>query len=366
LAVRGLVVRLGRREVLSGLDLDVPAGRATVLLGRSGSGKTTLLRAVAGLLDPDAGTIEVGGRVVANPSPVIAAERRGIGMVFQTLELFPHLTVAENLAFGLPGRPRGRAAARVARVREVAALVGIEPLLARRPPTLSGGERQRTAIARAIAPSPAAVLYDEPLASLDPERREDLRVLLRAVRRATNATTLHVTHDAEEALEMGEEVAVLDAGRVVDRGPPERVYRRPACAAAARALGPVAFLPVRRVQSADGRAAFETPLGPVAADDGRGDDRPAEGFVALRPEHVALAGDGPAPQGGAGARAVVASSSPRGDGWAFLATLEDGTRVSGRADARPSDGTAVRLVLRGDPAVLPPEPSLLARTKGAA
>src|SRR5204863_10071987 len=181
------------------------AGSLTVLLGESGAGKSTLLRLVAGLETPDAGTIALGDRTVSEANRrLVPAERRGVGMVFQSLELWPHMTVAENLAFGLEGRPRGGAAERSTRVLEVAGAVGLPThLLARRPPTLSGGERQRVAIARALAPRPAVLLYDEPLANLDPSRRAEVRSLVRSLVAATGTSALYVTHDPSEALEVG-------------------------------------------------------------------------------------------------------------------------------------------------------------------
>jgi iron(III) transport system ATP-binding protein len=352
--VSGLRVALGGREVLSGVDLHVPAGTSTVLLGRSGSGKTTLLRTVAGLCEAEAGRIEVGGRVVADPRSRVPAERRGVAMIFQTLELFPHMTVAENLAFGLPGRPRGRRAASHPRVREAAEAVGIEALLGRRPPTLSGGERQRTAIARALAPSPSVLLYDEPLASLDPDRRSELRALVRSLRSVAPATVLHVTHDAEEALEMGDEVAVLDGGRIVDRGPPERVYHRPASAAAARALGAATILPAQ-VTVRGGSAVLSTPIGqfPIERMNGAG---AAIGLACFRPEQVS--------PGEGGASATVLECVPRAGEWAFSARLESGETVSGRAGERLAAGSVVALAVRGLPAPLPADGT--SATKGAA
>jgi iron(III) transport system ATP-binding protein len=341
LSLTGVTVRLGGREVLSRLDLDVPAGRSTVLVGRSGSGKSTCLRAIAGLVDPDAGRIEVGGRTVADPRSLVPCEERGVGMVFQTLELFPHMTVAENVAFGLPGRARGRAAEAHPRVREVSAAVGIEGLLSRRPPTLSGGERQRAAIARAIAPSPSALLYDEPLGNLDPDRRAEVRLLVRALRQTRPTTVLYVTHDAEEALEMGDEVAVLEGGRIVDRGPPDRVYRRPSCVASARALGPATLLRARRV-SRDGSERLVTALGELAP---APEAPPDADVLCLRPEEVR-----PGPEG---AKAVVIDCVPRGEDWGFTARLAaDDVKVQGRSSVRLAVGDAVSLRVVGDPAWL--------------
>jgi ABC-type Fe3+/spermidine/putrescine transport system ATPase subunit len=335
----GVSKSLGGRRVLDAIDLDVPAGSLLVLLGHSGSGKTTLLRTVAGLSDPDAGTISVGGTVVADPRPLVPPERRGVGMVFQSLELWPHMTAAENVAFGLPGRPRGRGAEGHARVRELADAVGIGECLSRRPSALSGGERQRVAIARALAPSPALLLYDEPLANLDPDRRGEIRALLRRLRASAPTTIVYVTHDAEEALEMGDEVAVLDGGRIVDRGPPDRVYRSPASVAAARALGAVTVLAAR---PREGGRAYESALGVLATAGGA----PADArLVCLRPEQVV--------PGQSGVEATVVDAYPRGPDWAFTARLRPtGDAVAGRSPTRVRPGDAVRLSVLGSAAVV--------------
>lgn len=336
----GVSKTLGRRRVLEAVELDVPAGSTTVVLGRSGAGKSTLLRLVAGLSDPDEGRIELDGEVVADPASRVPAERRGVGMVFQTLELFPHLDVVENVAFGLPGRPRGAAAARDARVREVLGEVGLdEALWRRRPAALSGGERQRTAIARAMAPRPRVLLYDEPLANLDPGRRAELRSLVRRLARARAATVVYVTHDAAEALELGDEIVVLDGGRIVDRGAPETLRASPRCLASARALGPVTVV--------DAASACATSLFVGAPATPR---PPHVGRLVLRPEHVEAAD--------AGAAAVVVDAYPAGDRFAFEARLDaGGTTVRGLSTARLAAGAPVRLRIVGHPVVLPSDPA---------
>jgi iron(III) transport system ATP-binding protein len=343
LRLAGVSKSLGGRLVLDRVDLDVRAGSLLVLLGRSGGGKTTLLRLVAGLADPDAGTISVGETVFADPRPRVPPERRGVGMVFQTLELWPHMTAAENVAFGLPGRPRGRRAEGNDRVRELADAVGIGSLLARRPGALSGGERQRVAIARALAPSPSVLLYDEPLANLDPDRRGDLRALIRGLRRAVPTTILYVTHDAEEALEMGDEVAVLDGtaggGRIVDRGPPERVYHAPASVAAARALGAVTVLDAR---PKDGGTSYATALGVLSVPAGAPPDATV---VCLRPEQVTPSL--------VGVDAQVLDAYPRGPDWAFTARVgATGDAVAGRSTKRVRPGDEVRLSVSGPAAAV--------------
>ena len=209
LRCKGLTRAHGGRIVLRAVDVEVAAGTSLVLLGSSGAGKTTLLRIVAGLDRADAGRVELGDELLSDPRVLVPPEERRIGMVFQALELWPQMTVAEHLAFGLPGRPKGRAARKHPDVLALAEQVGLPlELLRRKPATLSGGEQQRTAIARTLAARPGVVLYDEPLANIDPDRRRSLRALIRRLAREHGTTLVYVTHDPEEALEIGYEIAV--------------------------------------------------------------------------------------------------------------------------------------------------------------
>jgi iron(III) transport system ATP-binding protein len=223
-------------------SLDVYERELMVVLGPSGSGKTTLLRLIAGLERPQRGSIELAGRDVTHGVP---PERRSVGMVFQDYALFPHLSVWENVAFGLTG-PRRR---RQARVEELLKLVGLEDLARRYPHELSGGEQQRVALARALAPRPQVVLLDEPFSNLDADLRREMRGEVREILRATESTAVLVTHDQEEAFELGERIAVLRAGRVEQIGPPEKLYRRPRTRFVAEFLGRADFLPGRRSAS---------------------------------------------------------------------------------------------------------------------
>ena len=238
--VTGLTKRHDGVAALDGLDLEVADGELLCVVGPSGSGKSTLLRLVAGLVVPDAGTIEVGGEDVTGREPA----HRGVAMVFQDLALFPHLTVAENIGFGLEARGLARAPARE-RVTAVAAALGIEALLARRPGALSGGERQRVALARGLAGEPAVLLLDEPLSSLDAQLRVTARAEVRALHARTGTTMVLVTHDQHEALTLGERVAVLVGGRLEQVGTPREVYDHPATLTVARFVGapPMNVLP---------------------------------------------------------------------------------------------------------------------------
>ena len=239
LVATGLVKRFGQAEVLSGVDLRVPSGTLTALLGASGSGKTTLLRLVCGFERPNAGAIELDGRRVAGPALHVPPERRQIGYVAQDGALFPHLSVAENIVFGLPRRERTSH-----EVDRLLALVGLRATYAaRKPHELSGGEQQRVALARALAARPRIVLLDEPFSSLDAALRGETRQAVAAAITETKATALLVTHDQGEALSMGAAVAVLRDGRMLQVGTPEAVYRRPVDVALACFVGDAVIVP---------------------------------------------------------------------------------------------------------------------------
>ena len=233
-AVDGLTVRFpgAARPALDGLSVSARSGSLVALLGPSGCGKTTTLRAVAGLVRPDAGDVRLDGTSVLGEPP----ERRPVAMVFQSPLLLPHLSVVENVGFGLKVRGVGRAERR-ARVGEVLDLVRLPGLDRRRPAELSGGQQQRVSLARALVVRPQVLLLDEPLAALDAPLREQLRTLLREVQQETGVTALLVTHDQAEAVGLADEVALVLDGRVVQQAPPRQLYERPAAAAVARFVG---------------------------------------------------------------------------------------------------------------------------------
>ena len=277
LVVRGLSKSFGATPVLRGVDLTVPEGALAAVLGPSGCGKTTLLRVVAGFETADAGEVVIGGQPVCGPGVNVAPERRQVGMVPQEGALFPHLSVAGNVGFGLP---RGR---RAGLVPEILALVGLGGYEARMPHELSGGQQQRVALARALAPGPALVLLDEPFSALDTGLRAALREDVRRALHATGATAVLVTHDQQEALSTADVVAVLQAGTIVQAGTPAELYQAPRDLDVATFLGEAVVLDavLRGVDAADcalGRLQVR------AAGHGEG----ARGTVVLRPEQLLL------------------------------------------------------------------------------
>jgi iron(III) transport system ATP-binding protein len=240
LALAGLRKAFGTRTILRDISLDVASGGLLAVLGASGSGKTTLLRLICGFERSGGGTIRLGDELVSGPGLHVPPERRRVGYVAQDGALFPHLSVADNIAFGLPRRAR-RARHRVAELLE---LVGLPAAYADRPPQeLSGGEQQRVSLARALAPQPGLVLLDEPFSSLDAGLRVETRQAVAGALRKTGATAVLVTHDQAEALSLGDAVAVLRDGALVQVAEPETLYRRPADIALARFLGEAVVLP---------------------------------------------------------------------------------------------------------------------------
>lgn len=357
LVVGGVEKRFGSTRVLRGVDLEVPDSSFGALLGPSGCGKTTLLRLVAGFERADAGTIEVGGRRLADGNGAhVRPERRGIGIVPQEGALFPHLSVARNIAFGLGRRWRERTGAgssRAARTAEVLELVGLAGYGRRMPHELSGGQQQRVALARALAPEPALILLDEPFNALDPTLRADLRTEVRDVLRKAGVTGLLVTHDPGEALSTADHVALMRDGEIVQHGTPRQVYERPHDAGLAGYLGETVALP-GELRGGRVRCALGT-LTP------HGDSSPLEneghGTVVLRPERVEFEEHtGPTRASASGARgdgvlARVADVTFAGhDTVVHLVVEECGTRVRARSHRHPAPevGARVRVRVSGD------------------
>jgi iron(III) transport system ATP-binding protein len=265
-------------EVLRGVDLQVPAGSLTAVLGLSGCGKTTLLRVIAGFERAERGEVSLAGATLDDGRAYVAPERRSVGYVPQEGALFPHLSVRENVGFGLPRQER-----RGAGVSGLLEMVGIAALTDRLPHELSGGEQQRVALARALARRPQALLLDEPFSSLDASLRTRLREEVHALLREQGVTTVLVTHDQEEALSLADTVAVLRDGRIIQQDAPARLYERPADEPLARFLGAVNLIDARFER---GRA--HTTLGVLELREASAAQEAGTGRVLLRPEQLAV------------------------------------------------------------------------------
>src|SRR5712664_2270818 len=281
--IQGVVKRFGAATAVDAVDLTVADGELFTLLGPSGCGKTTLLRLLAGFYQPDSGTIRFGDRVVNGLAPY----ERGIGMVFQNYALWPHMTVAENIGYGLRlRRLRGEDLAR--RLQEGLRKVNLIGFEARYPGQLSGGQQQRVALARALVLNPDILLLDEPLSNLDAKIRVQVRAEIRKLQKDLGITTVYVTHDQEEALSLSDRVAVMRDGRILQISPPKELYERPAGRFVADFVGTNNFLAGTCREAATDRICAETAVGPV-----RGSPapriRPGDRCVlAIRPENIAL------------------------------------------------------------------------------
>lgn len=280
--VEKLTKRFGPVVALHGLDLAIQPGELFFLLGPSGCGKTTLLRSLAGFYLPEEGSIRFGDEDVTRLAP----HKRNTGMMFQSYALWPHMTVAENVAFGLEERkvPRDELNRRVA---EALASVHMEKYADRKPNQLSGGQQQRVALARALVIRPRCLLLDEPLSNLDAKLRLEMRAEIRRVCQEFKLTTVYVTHDQKEALSIADRMAILDGGRILQVGTPREVYKRPNCRVVANFIGETDFLPGKVVGLADGKVAVETAVGRfdgVPGDPAQTFAAGAEVTVSIRPE----------------------------------------------------------------------------------
>ncbi|CAN5452839.1 ABC transporter ATP-binding protein [soil metagenome] len=321
---RGLTKWFGTVAAVTGFDLDVAEGTVTTLLGPSGSGKTTALRLIAGFERPDAGTLDIAGQRMADLRVHVAPERRRVGMVFQDYALFPHLTVAANIGFGIAKGPE-----RKGRVAEVIEMVGLGELVDRLPGELSGGEQQRVALARALAPAPTVILLDEPFSNLDADLRGRVRREVRQILSDAGTTAVFVTHDQEEALAMSDHVAVMRTGAVLQVATPTELYRRPADAWTARFLGDADLFAGRAAEGmvSIGAGTFPTDLTGAVV-------------VMIRPETVRLAHDPDGP-------AVVKHREYFGHDQLVTVSLPDGSSLRSRLgpgpDLEPGNPVAVAI-----------------------
>ncbi len=254
LGVHDLTVSYGTTRILEGIGLSVATGERFAVMGPSGSGKSTLLRAIAGLTPIDSGRIMIDGQDMVNTP----AHKRPVGLMFQDYALFPHMTVIENISYGLRMSGVG-AKERESRSNELLDLVGLDGFAQRKPTTLSGGEQQRVALARTLAPSPSAVLLDEPLGSLDISLRESLLAETRAILDALNTTSVYVTHDRSEAFAFCDRMAILHRGMLVRVGTPDEIWHDPQSEFVARSIGQTNLVPLREISDARAGLAFVPP-----------------------------------------------------------------------------------------------------------
>jgi putative spermidine/putrescine transport system ATP-binding protein len=335
LVLEGLTKRYGDHAAVDDISLAVDKGEFVSLLGPSGCGKTTTLQMIAGFVEPTAGRIALEGRNLL----AVAASKRGLGIVFQNYALFPHMTVAENVEFGLQMRNVG-SAERQQRVNETLALVGLSGFADRHPAQLSGGQQQRVALARALVIRPGMLLLDEPLSNLDAKLREEMQVELRRIQRAVGITTLMVTHDQAEALALSDRVVVMNAGRIEQEDSPLAAYEHPRTGFVCDFLGKANLFTVERVD-ADGLKIGSLTLPLPAGDSVRAGDR-----VLVRPEKIAFGAPGP---GALAAR--VTNRVFQGNHWLYqLATSLGDALVIRQNDggACPVEGDEVHLVWRAD------------------
>lgn len=337
--LRGVAKAFDGATVLEGIDLTVAPRQMLALLGPSGCGKTTLLRVLAGLEAPDAGTVEVDGRLLAGPGTFVPPEKRRVSLVFQDWALFPHLSVGDNVAYGLARSPE-----RAQRVAAALEMVGLGGLGDRMPATLSGGQQQRVALARAVAPEPAILLLDEPFSNLDTSLRAQVRAEVHELLVSLGVTTVVVTHDQDEAFVLGDQVAVMSEGRIVQQDTPAGLYANPASPWVATFVGD-ANLVAGTVSSGPRGTEASTALGtvalrgvPVGATEG------GDAQVLVRPEECRIH------PGGDGRVELVEFY---GHDTVYVVGLPDGSRVRVREGSAPTAarGDAVGVSFDGPPTI---------------
>jgi multiple sugar transport system ATP-binding protein len=334
LAIRNLVKQYDKTEVLHGISLDVEDGEFVVFVGPSGCGKSTTLRLIAGLEDATGGEIAIGGRVVNNLEP----KDRDIAMVFQNYAIYPHMTVRKNIGFGLRTAKMSKAD-KDARIDEVAGILGMTDLLARKPSQLSGGQRQRVAIGRAMVRDPAVFLFDEPLSNLDAQLRTQMRLEIKKLHQRVGNTIIFVTHDQVEAMTMADRIVIMKDGHIQQVGTPAEVYHRPANTFVARFIGaPSMNMLSGMVENGELRMASGATL-----DLGAGLPEGREITIGVRPEDL-HPGDGPAL-----VRGPVTVREPLGHETLIYVGAE-GQEVIAKADGRtpPQVGEEVTLTAAVD------------------
>jgi iron(III) transport system ATP-binding protein len=345
LKVLGLSRSFAGRTVVDDVSLDVAAGQVTCLLGPSGCGKTTTLRMIAGVERADRGEIWIDGSKVVGPGVHVPPEARHVGLMFQDFALFPHLNVADNVAFGL----KGDRAAKLTRVHELLERVTLQGFAAKYPHQLSGGEQQRVALARALAPRPRVMLMDEPFSGLDNRLRDGIRDTTLDILKEEGAAVVLVTHEPDEAMRMADEIALLRGGRIVQGGAPYNVYNAPIDKAAA-----AFFSDINVIAGVSRGALTDTPFGafltPGHADGGKVE-------IVIRPQHLKIdfdragRGPNPTPQDGTAAKGTVQRARYLGRESLVDFVMEfDGSRLTASVPGvfLPAVGTALWLMIRRD------------------
>ncbi|MFB6075440.1 MAG: ABC transporter ATP-binding protein [Haloarculaceae archaeon] len=340
LELDGVTKRYGSETAVDDLSLSVHDGELLTLLGPSGCGKTTTLRMIAGLERPTAGTISLGGEVVADADAARKPEERDVGIVFQDFALFPHLDVQENVAFGIEGLPDDE---RERRVEELLDLVDLADHREKMPAQLSGGQQQRVALARSLAPRPDVLLLDEPFSNLDVRLRVEMREEVRRILKRAGVTAVSVTHDQEEALSISDRVAIMNDGAVEQVGDPGAVFENPESRFVASFLGRASFLPARV-----GEGSIETPIGTYDADLLNGPVDAYEGAhvdVLVRPDDLRAT---PAPE--AEADGYVVHRQYNGPSFVYRVELHSGdvVRCLHNHTETFEPGEPVRVELRAD------------------
>ncbi|MDQ2066647.1 ABC transporter ATP-binding protein [Xinfangfangia sp. CPCC 101601] len=345
LEVKGLSRSFAGRAVVQDVALSVAPGQVTCLLGPSGCGKSTTLRMIAGVETTDAGEIWIDGQRMAGPGLHLPPERRGIGMMFQDFALFPHLTVAQNVSFGLSGP----SAAKAARVRDLLERVGLASFASKHPHQLSGGEQQRIALARALAPRPQVMLMDEPFSGLDNRLRDGIRDATLEILKEERTAVVLVTHEPDEAMRMADEIALMRGGRIVQSGAPYNIYNAPVDKAAA-----AFFSDINVIRGTSKGALTQTPFGEFLTP-GHADGAPVE--IIIRPQHLKIdfdrggRGPLPTPQDGTAARGRVVRARYLGRESLVEFEMEaDGSRLTASVPGvfMPQLGRALWLMIRRD------------------
>jgi iron(III) transport system ATP-binding protein len=338
--LRGLTKRFGDLTVLDNVSLVIEHGELVCLLGPSGCGKTTALRLVAGFAEPTAGEIVLGDRVVSSPRRTLAPEQRNVSMVFQSYALWPHMTVAENVAYGLTLRKLDRATI-ADKVKTILATTRLAPLADRYPAELSGGQQQRVSLARALIVEPDTLLLDEPLSNLDANLREEMRFEVRRLHDAYRYTTIYVTHDQSEAMTTADKIAVMNGGRVEQLGSPQEVYDAPRSEFVARFLGGSNILRGRALDAATVSFAG-VPIACTGAALAAG----ADAAISIRQHEIGIT-NGRADPGGNAVPGTVVRNVFLGNARDYIVETKDGSQV--RITAEPASdfasGTPVWLKL---------------------